>query len=237
MAGCVVAAAGVPEDEASDTARTKLTLGASVGCDQLEQRVVRFAPGRSSPQGPGERRELALFALAGSGTILVDGVPHPLRPETAAYVAVGEHYEIDNPGPDDIEIVSVSSPEPPGPGRAAEPRVTVSLAEQEAHAATTDRLFCYLVHPGMGCRSMTQFVGYIPTAEAPTHYHRYDEVIYVLDGQGVAHIGDIEAPIGAGTCIHLPPGQPHRLQNTGTETMRVLAVFRPAGDPSEAYEV
>ena len=38
-----------------------------------------------------------------------------------------------------------------------------------------------------------------------------------------------------GTCVHLPAGLVHCLENVGPGEMRVLGVFRPAGSPAEAY--
>jgi oxalate decarboxylase/phosphoglucose isomerase-like protein (cupin superfamily) len=32
--------------------------------------------------------------------------------------------------------------------------------------------------------------------------------------------------------VHLPPGQPHCLENTGASTLRVLGVFHPGGSPA-----
>ena len=49
------------------------------------------------------------------------------------------------------------------------------------------------------------------------------------------HIGDLHAPLRRGSCIHLTPKLVHSLENTGTTTMRVLGIFRPAGSPAEAY--
>jgi mannose-6-phosphate isomerase-like protein (cupin superfamily) len=124
---------------------------------------------------------------------------------------------------------------PPAASPPADRAVTVRLSEQEARDATSDREFRVLLDPRSGLTGATQFVGYIPTKRAPEHYHLYDEVIYVLDGRGVLHVGDERTPIGAGSCIHLRPELRHCLENTGTSEMRVLGVFRPAGDPSEAY--
>ncbi len=84
-------------------------------------------------------------------------------------------------------------------------------------------------------RSATHFVGYIPTARAPEHFHTYDEVIYVLDGEGVFHSEGVHEPLQAGACIRLPARTVHCLQNTGEATMRVLGVFCPAGSPAAAY--
>jgi mannose-6-phosphate isomerase-like protein (cupin superfamily) len=32
--------------------------------------------------------------------------------------------------------------------------------------------------------------------------------------------------------VHLPPGEPHCLENTGRATLRVLGVFHPGGSPA-----
>jgi mannose-6-phosphate isomerase-like protein (cupin superfamily) len=218
--------------EAGDTAALRVTFDRSSGSDALEQRVIHFAPGRSAERGEEEREE-ALFVLRGRGMIELNGVPHDLEPDTAAYVAPGERYTVENPGRHELAVLSVLVPpaEPPLPERP----VTVRPADQEARDATSDREFRILLDPATGLTGATQFVGYIPTKRAPEHYHRYDEVIYVLDGEGVLHVGDEHTAIGAGSCIHLRPGLRHCLENTGSGEMRVLGVFRPAGDPSEAY--
>jgi mannose-6-phosphate isomerase-like protein (cupin superfamily) len=57
-------------------------------------------------------------------------------------------------------------------------------------------------------------------------------VVLVLDGEGVLHAGAAEHPITPGSCIHLPPGQQHCLENTGQDTLRVLGVFHPGGSPA-----
>jgi mannose-6-phosphate isomerase-like protein (cupin superfamily) len=79
---------------------------------------------------------------------------------------------------------------------------------------------------------VTQFVGVIPPSRAPLHSHTYDEVVFVLEGDGVYHIGAESIPMGPGTCIHLPPLTLHCLENTGSTDMRVLGVFHPSGDPA-----
>ena len=109
------------------------------------------------------------------------------------------------------------------------------LADQEAQAATAEREFRIVADPRYGLRSATHFVGYIPTARAPEHFHAYDEVIYVLDGQGAFHAEGSERPLTRGSCIQLPARTVHCLENTGDQVMRVVAVFRPAGSPAAAY--
>jgi quercetin dioxygenase-like cupin family protein len=109
------------------------------------------------------------------------------------------------------------------------------LADLEAHDATTERWFRVLADPTTGLRSATQFVGYIPTARAPEHFHTYDEVIYILDGEGAFRAGGATRPVAAGSCIDLPARTVHCLENTGQDVMRLVAVFRPAGSPAAAY--
>ncbi len=113
--------------------------------------------------------------------------------------------------------------------------MTLQLRDAEAQQATADREFRLVVDPDAGCASVTQFVGYIPVGRAPDHFHTYDEVLYVLRGEGVLHIGDSHEPVSAGACIHFSPELVHSLENSGDEPMQVLGVFRPAGSPSEAY--
>jgi mannose-6-phosphate isomerase-like protein (cupin superfamily) len=215
-----------------DTAAVRVAFDASTGSDALEQRLLRFAPGRSAARGPGEREE-ALFILEGSATLKLDGGEHSLEPESAVRVSPHQRYEVDNPGPGDLALVSVLVP---AAGAApVEATAVVRLADQDDREATSDRAFRILLDPERGLTGGTQFVGVIPTKRAPEHYHHYDEVIYVLEGEGVLHIGDDQTPIGPSSCIHLRPRLRHCLENTGTDDMRVVALFRPAGDPSEAY--
>jgi mannose-6-phosphate isomerase-like protein (cupin superfamily) len=219
---------------AGDGAELRVTFDRSAGSEALEQRVLRFAPGRSRRLGPDEREE-ALFVLEGRGTLFLDGASYELDADTAVLVAPGASYEVENTGSGELALVSVLVP-PAGDVAPGKARATVRrLADQDARDATSDREFRILLEPEAGLSGATQFVGYIPTKRAPEHYHLYDEVIYVLDGRGVLHIGDEQTPIGAGSCIHLTPELRHCLENTGEGEMHVLGVFRPAGDPSEAY--
>jgi mannose-6-phosphate isomerase-like protein (cupin superfamily) len=109
--------------------------------------------------------------------------------------------------------------------------LTVEETAQEALPAG-DRRFKLLVTPRMGCRNVTQFVGFIPPGRAPFHTHTYEEVIYVIEGEGVVHIGTGDFPVGAGCSVYLPPLLEHCIENTGSAPIRLLGVFCPAGDPS-----
>jgi mannose-6-phosphate isomerase-like protein (cupin superfamily) len=228
------AAAEARRDD-GDTATTRVTIGPAFGCDALEQRVIRFAPGRSRPRTGGAREEL-LFAVSGSATLHLGGSEHALEPETGVVVPPGERYEVENEGPDDLVVVSVLALEPEGDMHRTD-AVAVRLAEQPPHPAGKDREFRYVANEAVGCRTVTQFVGSIPPGRAKPHYHTYEEVAYILEGEGVLHMGGESSTVRAGSCIHFPPQEPHILENVGQGTLRVLGVFHPAGDPSMAYNV
>lgn len=228
---------GVPERRADgDTAAVRELAGPGTGSPHLLQRLVRFEPGRSRPRGPGEHEEL-LFVLAGTGTLHLDGAAHPLEPETGALVRAGQVYAVEVAAGAPLELSSVTVlTAPEAPVAVGPHRVTVRLADQDAAAATADREFRVVTDPATGCARATQFVGSIPPGRAPVHFHRYDEVVLVLEGQGLAHLeGGQEAPLAAGSCILLPAGVRHCVENLGDGPMRVLGVFRPTGSPSEAY--
>lgn len=210
------------------------TLGAQTGFEALEQAVLELEPGRSREIGVGAAEE-TLFVLEGRGTVLVAGEAHLLEPEVGLYLPPESTFELHNPGPETLRVVAVRVPNPaPADATTARPAVC-RLADQELEAATTQREFRIVADPSNGLQSATHFVGYIPTDRAPDHFHTYDEVIYVIDGEGVMHAGDFEQRLMAGACIQLPARTVHCLENTGTEPMRVVAVFRPAGSPAAAY--
>ena len=95
---------------------------------------------------------------------------------------------------------------------------------------TGDRWYTELIQG-----EVTQFVGVIPPGRAPDHYHLYEEVLCILDGDGVMWAGTSSAPITTGSCIYLPRGQMHCVENTGSRDLKLLGVFYPAGSPAVRY--
>jgi mannose-6-phosphate isomerase-like protein (cupin superfamily) len=220
--------------EEGDTALEKVIMGPDTGSQLLTQRVTRYAPGRSLPRGEAERDEL-LYAVSGSGTLELEGEQHELQPESGAYVRAGETYVIDNPGPDELLIVSTSVPVEQVYRSPRE--VIVRFADRPELRADAKRTFRYLVNQDAGCMDATQFVGIVEPCRAPDHSHSYDEVGYIVEGEGFAHIEGESIPLRPGSCFHLPPEQVHCIENTGPGVMRILGVFHPSGDPaSRAYE-
>jgi quercetin dioxygenase-like cupin family protein len=208
-------------------------IGPHTGFDALEQTLLECDPGRSVPRATGECEEV-LFVLSGEGVLRLEGQVHALEPESGVYLAPGESYELEPRGTEALRLVAVRVPDPV-PDAAGARAVVRRLADQESAAATTEREFRIVADPGTGLRSATHFVGYIPTLRAPEHFHAYDEVIYVLDGEGVMHVDGADYPLSAGSSIQLPARTVHCLENTGAGVMRIVAVFRPAGSPAAAY--
>jgi mannose-6-phosphate isomerase-like protein (cupin superfamily) len=204
-------------------------FGPERGCDAFEQRILRFDCA-SDEHANGVDDEV-LYVLEGSGSATIGGEEVALSPGTAAFVARGSAWRIDDA--DGLEVLSVLVRDPlPADGAT---HAVVAVDAVEAGTATAGRVFRPLATPELGCRSVTQFVGYIPVVRAPDHFHRYEEVVYVLEGDGKLHVDGESVPLQAGTCVHLPSGLVHCLENVGPGEMRVLGVFRPAGSPAEAY--
>jgi mannose-6-phosphate isomerase-like protein (cupin superfamily) len=217
------------------TAQVRVTFDARNGCELLEQRVVRFAPGRSEPRTL-ERRQEIMYIVSGHGQLELDGERHALDPETGVFVAPDESYAVHNPGPDDLLVVSVVAPEDRSAASGSR-RVTIRLADQPELDASSERTFHYLVNEDAGCSDLTQFLGIVQPSKAPFHSHSYDEVGYVVEGEGLAHVDGVSIPLRSGSCFHLAPDQIHCIENSGAGAMRILGVFHPSGSPaSRSYQ-
>jgi len=203
-------------------------FGSERGCDEFEQRVLRFD--RPSDEHVNDDDDEVLFVLGGSGTLVVGETPTEISEGAAAYVARGTSWRVAAAA--GLELLSVLVRQPLESGAS---HAVISAADDETGNATAGRQFRLLATPERGCATVTQFVGFIPVGRAPDHFHTYDEVVYVLQGTGALHIDGETAPLTAGSCVHLPARLVHCLENTGPGEMRVLGVFRPAGSPAEAY--
>lgn len=66
-------------------------------------------------------------------------------------------------------------------------------------------------------------------ASTQEHYHvRTEEIYYITHGTGHISVGDETRPVKVGDAIAIPPGQKHKLWNTGSETLRLLCCCAPA---------
>jgi mannose-6-phosphate isomerase-like protein (cupin superfamily) len=201
---------------------------------RLVRRQITLAPGSLLRGLAGAGGEL-WFVIAGSGRLDVGTLRGAaVGADTGCWIPPGCGYRLD--AAEDILLDAVALPAPPAAAAAGAaagsegPRLS-ELAACEVEQ-TGDRRFRVLVGPGRGCEAATQFVGEIPPGRAPVHSHPYDEVVLVLDGEGVAHAGGSDRALTPGTSVHLPRGLPHCLENTGQRTLTVLGVFHPGGSPA-----
>jgi quercetin dioxygenase-like cupin family protein len=79
-----------------------------------------------------------------------------------------------------------------------------------------------------GAVSMTIVLEVDPGKCIPLHTHSAEETIIVLNGSAIATAGEAQGPVSMGSVIVVPAFAKHGFENTGTETLRLLAFF-PAG--------
>jgi quercetin dioxygenase-like cupin family protein len=213
----------------------------------LVRRMISLAPGSRFEGTAGSGGEL-WFMIAGSGRLHTGGPGQrdaPVARDTGMWIPPRCRYRLDADSDVRLDAVALPAAELPGAelpgaelpgaepgtaGTAQEPRI-VQLGDCEVEQ-TGDRRFRVLLGPGRGCEAATQFWGQIPPGRAPEHSHPYDEVVLVLDGEGLAHAGGADQALAPGTRVHLPRGLPHCLENTGRDSLVVLGVFHPGGSPA-----
>jgi quercetin dioxygenase-like cupin family protein len=199
----------------------------------LVRRLISVAPGSRFEGTAGSGGEL-WFVIAGRGRLDAGGLRGAAAGRDAGvWIPPGVGYRLDaDVGAPRLLLDAVALPGGRGAaGAGAAPRVS-ELRDCEVER-TGDRRFRVLFGPGRGCEAATQFVGEIPPGRAPEHSHPYDELVLVLEGEGVAHVAGADRALAPGARLHLPPGWPHCLENTGPGTLVVLGVFHPGGSPAQ----
>jgi mannose-6-phosphate isomerase-like protein (cupin superfamily) len=210
------------------------------GCRGLHQRRLRLADG-AAMTGTAAGRGEAWYVISGSGVLDAGAAgTADLRPGTAVWLGSSLVYRCQ--GELEMLVITVragagqeerAGDEGPAGDDLTDRALRVTSLESRPVERTGDREFRVLLSEGL---SITQFAGLIPPGRAPEHQHTYDEVVHVLAGQGVVHLGGEQTEIGPGTSIYLPPQTPHCLENTGSEPLQVLGVFHPAGSPAAKQE-
>src|SRR6266849_2561905 len=230
------------------TLRIWKQIGRGCGAQAISLRVMEFAPGLSPTIRNGECDEI-LYVLpwqsddelsgevtrvSGWVNLLIDGRSHEVGPDTGIYLRPNQTFAIDNPGPQSVILVSSQCPDPDRVPQFVPPLTTpasdssqparsplVRLADRPVQP-TADRWYRVLVDNEIGSTNATQFVGSIPSGRAPDHFHNYEEVLFILKGKGQMWAGETNTPIAPGSCIYLPKGQIHCVENTGASELRLL---------------
>lgn len=66
-----------------------------------------------------------------------------------------------------------------------------------------------------------------PGHELRPHAHHYEQIVYMLRGTAVFHIGDEQARLEPGGLVVIPPNITHYIEVQGTEEAWELDVFTP----------
>jgi mannose-6-phosphate isomerase-like protein (cupin superfamily) len=68
-----------------------------------------------------------------------------------------------------------------------------------------------------------------PGQSTDEHYHaKSEEIYYITHGSGRMRIGTELREVSVGDAVAIPPGQRHKLWNTGPELLRLLCCCAPA---------
>lgn len=74
----------------------------------------------------------------------------------------------------------------------------------------------------------SMFVTTPPPGRGPQlHLHPYAELFLVELGEATFTVGDEQVVVSAGQVVVVPPDTPHRFENTGSATLRVVS-FHPS---------
>ncbi len=87
-----------------------------------------------------------------------------------------------------------------------------------------------LAHRNSAIRNQSLAEARLPVGgSTQEHYHpRAEEIYYITHGMGRIRIEGELRDVKVGDAIAIPPGQRHKLWNTGTEVLRLLCCCAPA---------
>lgn len=238
--GCRVSTMHEGEPRVDGSLKIWNQIGKTSGAQAISLRVLEFGPG-TSPVLRNHASDEVFYVLEGSCTVVIDEVVYDVGPETGVYLRPGQMLCLKNSGSDVVRLVSSQCPEETNDAISLDQPVKSDLApivrlSDRRALPTADRWYRVLVDDEIGSEQVTQFVGSIPPGRAPDHFHEYEEVLFILRGEGRMWAGETNTPIGPGSCIYLPRRQIHCVENTGSGELRLLGVFYPAGSPAVRYE-
>lgn len=76
----------------------------------------------------------------------------------------------------------------------------------------------------------------LPGQSTEEHYHaKTEEIYYITQGTGRLRVGEEIREVRTGDAIAIPPGQRHKLWNTGAESLRLLCCCAPAYEHSDTF--
>lgn len=76
-------------------------------------------------------------------------------------------------------------------------------------------------------KSQLVLMSLLPGEEIGMEVHDGDQVLYIVDGEGVAVIDGARQPIEKGSLVFVPAGAHHNIVNTDHESMKLFTVYAP----------
>lgn len=92
-----------------------------------------------------------------------------------------------------------------------------------------------LAYRNSGIRNQSLAEATLPPCQATQeHYHpKAEEIYYILTGQGMMRIEGEERAVGPEDAIAIPPGQKHKIWNTGAVPLVFLCCCAPCYEHSD----
>jgi len=61
----------------------------------------------------------------------------------------------------------------------------------------------------------------------PEEEHDGDQIVYVVEGEALLRVGDVEHHVRSGTIVTIPAGTLHHVRNPGASPLFFLTVYAP----------
>jgi quercetin dioxygenase-like cupin family protein len=177
-----------------------------------------------------ENQEQVYYVLSGTGEVLFDETRHPVEAGDAVYLPSGIHHQMFNEDSDEWLEYHVISQAVDGDGGTFRVRHWRDAAPAgDGAGGIRWRQLCPTGEGGdgavlRGLHHLDYFAVQPRNASAEHVEDDFEQVWYVLDGQGVLEVGDGEQAVTEGDMIHLPPGTNHRLRNDTEDWVTALVM-------------
>ncbi len=85
---------------------------------------------------------------------------------------------------------------------------------------------------GVGGENVVCQFGWIePGAELRPHQHDHEQIVMILEGECLYHVGGVPHKCGPGSFVRVPPHTEHYIEVTGNKTVLNLDIFAPVPAP------
>jgi quercetin dioxygenase-like cupin family protein len=101
----------------------------------------------------------------------------------------------------------------------------VAVTMQDARNVTKQ----VLVNPQDGYDGFLRMFTIAQNGNTPYHQHDWYHLNYVVEGEGIVTIDEMDYPLSKGSVTYIPAGVKHGFRNTGKKKLRFLCLIPPEG--------